>query len=445
MPDVNKKVKVSVEVDGQRKVLELKDAVKALENDIASLTRRSSLVFGADKAAIDERIKKQTQFLEQLQKQMELQQKLDKQEEDIARKRKAREQAAELRAKREAIFQERERQDFGASPSFKGLYKRFVSPTERLRRKIAEQRTIEDEQTRFSVQGETPEIRAEAAAKAKIAGQTGKELSGKLAGLQVVIMVIKATLNALKFYKRIFDGIRDTFEKNLGTSLKIRENFNQILDATTKTTNLTKGAATYSSRSLVVNAAARQTQLRYGMTGGQAWAFNQASSALNVSGIEDLLYMNAGQRAVFVQYLQRQQQFYERLDRTGVLQNIQELQLDFKLFKEELAMNFLEWVAKNKDLILTVMQLTFNVLKGLLQVLGKVATLFGVSYDYNAYGFGSTAMSDASALNTSVSNRNVRVTMTNNVNGVFNQPEMESFLNEKLEAAVRSAATALGG
>ena len=181
------------------------------------------------------------------------------------------------------------------------------------------------------------------------------------------------------------------------------------------------------------------------MTGGQAWAFNQASSALNVSGIEDLLYMNAGQRAVFVQYMQRQQQFYERLDRTGVLQNIQELQLDFKLFKEELAMNFLEWVAKNKDLILTVMQLTFNVLKGLLQVLGKVATLFGVSYDYNAYSFGSTAMSDASALNTSVSNRNVRVTMTNNVNGVFNQPEMESFLNEKLEAAVRSAATALGG
>ena len=248
MADVNKKIKVSVEVDGQRKVLELKDAVKALENDIASLTRRSSLVFGADKAAIDERIKKQTQFLEQLQKQMELQQKLDKQEEDIARRRKAREQAAELRAKREAIFQERERQDFGASPSLKGLYKRFVSPTERLRRKIAEQRTIEDEQTRFSVQGETPEIRAEAAAKAKIAGQTGKELSGKLAAIQVVIMVIKATLSALKFYKRIFDGIRDTFEKNLGTSLKIRENFNQILDATTKTTNLTKGAATYSSR-----------------------------------------------------------------------------------------------------------------------------------------------------------------------------------------------------
>lgn len=445
MADVNKKIKVSVEVDGQRKVLELNEAVKALEDDIASLTRRSSLVFGADKAAVDERIKKQTQFLEQLQKQMALQQKLDKQEADIARKRKAREEAAELRAKRAAISQERERQDFMSSPSLKGLYKRFVSPTERLRRKISEQRAIEDEQTRLSVQGETPEIRAEAGVKAKLAGQTGKELSGKLGNIQVAMMVVKAALDALKFYKKIFDGIRSTFEKNLETSLKIRENFNQILDATTKTTSLAKGAATYSSRSLVVNAAARQTQLGYGMTGGQAWAFNQASSALNISGIEDLLYMNAGQRAVFVQYMQRQQQLYERLDRTGVLQNIQELQLDFKLFKEELAMNFLEWVGKNKDLILTVMQLTLNVLKGLLQVLGKVATLFGISYDYNTYGLGSTAMSDASSLNTSVSNRSVRVTMTNNVNGVFNQPEMESFLNEKLESAVRSAATALGG
>ena len=57
-----------MEVDGQRKVLELKDAVKAIENDIASLTRRSSLVFGADKAASDERIRILTLFFEQLQK-----------------------------------------------------------------------------------------------------------------------------------------------------------------------------------------------------------------------------------------------------------------------------------------------------------------------------------------------------------------------------------------
>ena len=52
-------------------------------------------------------------------------------------------------------------------------------------------------------------------------------------------------------------------------------------------------------------------------------------------------------------------------------------------------------------------------------------------------------MSDASNSVTNTTNRNVSVKMTNNVNGMFNQNEMEQFLNDKLETAVRSAATAL--
>lgn len=106
-------------------------------------------------------------------------------------------------------------------------------------------------------------------------------------------------------------------------------------------------------------------------------------------------------------------------------------------------MEFLQWVSENKDTIMTVAKTTLQVLKGLVQILGKIFTFFGIDYSGSTYGWSSTAMSDASNSVTNTTNRNVSVKMTNNVNGMFNQNEMEQFLNDKLETAVRSAATAL--
>lgn len=321
-------------------------------------------------------------------------------------------------------------------PSLKKAWSQWISPAAKLRGELARQRDIEDEMTTLSVKGETEAVRADAAAKAASAAKAGKATAGKLAAVMAANAVLKGVMTVVKTIGSVFTQV-------LGQSVSIRGIFSDILKETADTANLYKGMATYSSGSLVVNRAARETMLKYGMTGGQAWAFGQASTMFGVSSDEDLLYMSGTQRAAFGQYMQKQQEWYDKLEQSGVLQNIQSMQLDLKLFKQEMSMEFLQWIGENKDVIMSVAKGTLTLLKGLTQLLGKIFTLFGIDYSDSSYGWNSSAMSDASNGTVNNTSRSVSIKMSNNVNGLFNQPEMEQFLNERLETAVRSAATAL--
>lgn len=437
MPNqVNKKIKVTVEVDGQKRLVDLQTAIKLTEAELLRQTAIADKYNGVVKKNAEERAKQQKEYLAGLTAQLRIQQQLDRYEAELERKRRARELAEELRVKRATISQKRQTEDFWAKPSLKGAWNMWASPTVKLRREIQRQRDIEDEMTVLSVKGETPEVRADATAKATAAASAGKAASGKLAGVTAVTMVLKGIQATVK-------AIGNVFSQVLGQSISIRGIFSDILKNASDTANLYKGMATYSGNSLVVNSAARQTMLKYGMTGRQAWAFQQANEMFGISSDEDLLYMTGAQRQVFAQYMQKQQEWYDKLEQSGALRNIQEMQLDLKLFKQEMSMEFLQWVSENKDTIMTVAKTTLQVLKGLVQILGKIFTFFGIDYSDSTYGWSSTAMSDASNSVTNTTNRNVSVKMTNNVNGMFNQNEMEQFLNDRLETAVRSAATAL--
>lgn len=433
---VNKTIKIAVEVDGQKKLVDLQAAIEATEKELVRQKEIADRYHGRVKTQAEEKQKILNDYIAGLNEQLEAQKRLDKFEEEAARRSKARALAAEIQSKRAAIAQRRETEDFWAKPSLRGAWNMWASPTAKLQREIQHQRDIEDEMTVLSVKGETPEVRVDAAAKAASAATAGKAASGKLAGVMAVSMVLKGIRNTVKTIGNVFSQV-------LGQSISIRGMFSDILKNASDTANLYKGMATYSANSLVVNSAARQTMLKYGMTGQQAWAFQQASEMFGVSSDEDLLYMTAAQRQVFTQYMQKQQEWYAKLEQSGALQNIQEMQLDLKLFKQEMSMEFLQWVAENKDTIMTIAKTTLQVLKGLVQILGKLFTFFGIDYSDSTYGWSSTAMSDASNSVTNTTNRNVSVKMTNNVNGMFNQNEMEQFLNDKLETAVRSAATAL--
>lgn len=433
---VNKKIKIAVEVDGQKKLVDLKAAIEASEKELVRQKEIAERYHGRVKTHAEERQKILNEYIAGLNEQLKIQQQLDRYEAELERKRKARAMAEELRVKRAAISQRRQTEDFWAKPSLKGAWNMWASPSVKLRREIQRQRDIEDEMTVLSVKGETPEVRADAAAKAAAAATAGKAASGKLAGVTAVTMVLKGIRTTVR-------AIGNVFSQVLGQSISIRGIFSDILKNTADTANLYKGMGTYSGNSLVVNSAARQTMLKYGMTGQQAWAFQQANEMFGIRSDEDLLYMTGAQRQVFAQYMQKQQAWYDKLEQSGALRNIQEMQLDLKLFKQEMSMEFLQWVGENKDTIMTVAKTTLQVLKGLVQILGKIFTFFGIDYSDSTYGWSSTAMSDASNSVTNTTNRNVSVKMTNNVNGMFNQNEMEQFLNDKLETAVRSAATAL--
>lgn len=448
MENVKKTLKVSVEIDGKKEVLEINKAIEAVEENIKSLHMRASIAMGTTQKTLEETAKKQEAVLKNLQEQQKQYEALSRAEEKLARQEKARAEARakaeELRAKRREIESKRATQQVWSSGNLRTIAKHY-SPVEKLRRQLDESRATEDEQLRLSVYGETPDVRAAAKAAAQKAGSKSAELSGKLGTANFVLSMLKAVAKALKFYVNAAKAVARSFEKISGITLSIKTNFNEILSRSGQLLNPYTGAASYSPSSLVVNAAARRTQLTYGMTGAQAWGFNQASSMFGVSGVEDLLYMSSGQRAAFTQYMQRQEQMFARLERSGVLESIQELQLDFKLFKQELSMEFLEWIANNKDLILAVMKLTLNVLKGLLTAASKVATLFGIDTGNSTYGLGSSAMSDASSINNAVSNRSIRVSMTNNINGLFGEKQVGQLIDEKNEALVRAVAAVAGG
>lgn len=429
MADVYKKIQVSVEVGGKKELTDLQTAIKLTTTQLERQEKIYMRTFGAVKNRAEKRIKEQTELLGSLKDQLKL-------EQEILRVQKARQQQMELRQKRSAISEQRAAQDFWMKPSIKGAYKQYVSPVTKLQRELGKQRAIEDEMTELSVKGETEEVRAEAATKALAAGKAGNAAAGKLAAAAAAMVVVQGVITVAK-------TIRDTFSKILGQTLTIRGNFNEIVDNVSKMTDLYKGMVTYSQNSLTVNREARETQMRYGMTGAQAWAFNQAKEMFGVSSDEDMYYMTAKQTAVFTQYMQKQQEWYNKLESSGVLEDIQAMQLDLKLFKQELSVNFLQWMAENKDVIMTVAKTGLQVLKGLLQALAKIFTFFGIDYSDNTYGFTSTAMSDAASITNNNANRTVSVRMTNNVNGVFNQSEMEQFLNERLNETFHSAAVAL--
>lgn len=115
--------------------------------------------------------------------------------------------------------------------------------------------------------------------------------------------------------------------------------------------NFRTGLVTYGSSSLVTNAEARNVRLQWGLSASQYAGFSQAANLLNVKSEEDLYYMNADQRSLFLNYMRKYASYYDKLESSGVLRNIQELQLSFEEFKVEMSYEFLSWVADNRDLI----------------------------------------------------------------------------------------------
>lgn len=407
--EIESRVTGQVLIDTRNRIKELKELIKAKEAEI-----------DVDKKA-EEAAKKRAET-----------------EKKIAEQRARQEQ---LRVKRAAINKRRENENFWMNKPTLGSYmKRRLSPLERWQDTLAEQRAQEDYYTRLSEEGETEAIREDAAKKAQAAKEAGsvtaKNLGKAAVAAQVVGTIVKGVNTVLKHFSQM-----------TGISLTIKDAFTDIERTVASMTDMYKGMATYSANSLTVNQEARTTMQRYGLTGAQAYGFNQARSLLGVQSDEDFLYMTSTQRNLFGQYMSKQTEWYNRLEQSGVLKDIQTMQMDLALFKQEMAADLLQWIAENKETFTNAAKFLVNAVKVIVQILSKLFTLFGVDYSENVYGSTSTAMSDLAANNSSyrTTNRSVNVKMTNNVNGLFNQKEMEDFLNTKLESAARSAAVAMGG
>ena len=178
------------------------------------------------------------------------------------------------------------------------------------------------------------------------------------------------------------------------------------------------GIASYDvSTSIFSNASARNMQMQYGISGGNAYALNKTMGMLNMTSMEDVMYMNATQKQVFQQLMEKQNAWYDQMQSSGMLQSIQMAQLDFAMLKEELSNKFLIWIGEHKDTILKVMEGTFKVMTWIFDKISYIIDLFGGSSD-NTYK--STYFSDIGTGTTSTTNNTFNVNQTNNASAILN-------------------------
>lgn len=268
---------------------------------------------------------------------------------------------------------------------------------------------------------------------------------GFITNLKVASGVITTLTNG-------FGKFNSTLYALTGISVKVNDIFKNILG---DMSNFIKVASTSDfGTSLITSSSSRSQQLRYGLTGAQNFALSQTMSMLGISGEEDLMYMNTGQRALFTSYMEKYINWYNEVSSSGVLQDIQLMQLDFKMFRQELAMDLLNWISQNKDTIMDAVKATISAAKWIAEILlniikffGNIGTgLFGGSSSVSIDSANATMTSDRllSGYSSTNNSKSVSISMSNTISGSGDVNSIREELNNFGDRLVKETSLALG-
>ena len=266
-----------------------------------------------------------------------------------------------------------------------------------------------------------------------------KGQANKYAALAVVAQRVSATFDRLN--KRLINFLTRPFKD-------LYEGVKKVVQSLI---SFNSGVATFATNtSLITNAAAREQQIRYGLTNTQNYGFTKAKEMLNIQSDEDLMYMNADQRERFLGYMERYSQWYDEMESSGVLESIQEMQLEFNELKEQLAMEFLQWVAANKETIMTAIRGIFEfikiVAKVIVDIINFLTSIFGGRSSYSLSDFDTTS----DLINNNNNSRNTNITInantTNNATGVLGSQEaMNQWSQENWANLAKQVVGVIGG
>lgn len=292
-------------------------------------------------------------------------------------------------------------------------------------------------------------------------GKRGKQYQKDIAELQVkkseAIGESKTQANKYAAMAAAAQKVSAVFER-MGQAIMnfvtkpLKDFAESVAGAVTAMLDFKSGIATYNtSSSLITNAAARESQLRYGLTASQNYGFIQAKSMLNIQSDEDLMYMNAEQRERLLAYMEHYSDWYDELQNSGVLQSIQEMQLEFEELRQEIAMEFLQWVAENKETIMVCIKGTFEFIKvvakavlGIIELLSKAFGGEGSSA-WDLYDSASDNINNNNT-NNKTTNINMNINNTNNATGVLGSQEaLDKFQEENWSKLAKQVVTAIGG
>lgn len=287
-------------------------------------------------------------------------------------------------------------------------------------------------------EGIQEEIEGEGGLKDVKASEQGKT-KAQVAKFQAMAQAASKIANQLN---RVASFIGNTLTK------PFKDLAEKVKGVITEMTQLETGVATYNmSTSLITNAAAREQQLRYGLSSSQNYAFTKAKSLLNIQSDEDLMYMNKEQRDRLLSYMERYSSWYDEMESSGVLKNIQEMQLEFNELKEELAMEFLSWIAENKETIMVCIKGIFEVIKTISNLIMSFVSFItaGKTNTYDLY-----EKSNASDTYNNNNSRNTNITInantTNNATGVLSSKDaLDKYNEDNWSNLAKQIVSAIGG
>lgn len=279
-----------------------------------------------------------------------------------------------------------------------------------------------------------------------------KDVTNQISKKEGFITTLKVASGVITTLTKGFGKFNSTLYALTGISVKVSDVFKNILG---DMSNFIKTASTSDfGTSLITSSSSRSQQLRYGLTGAQNFALSQTMSMLGISGEEDLMYMNTGQRALFTNYMEKYINWYNEVSSSGVLQDIQLMQLDFKMFRQELAMDLLNWISQNKDTIMDAVKATISAAKWIAEILlniikffGNIGTgLFGGSSSVSIDSANATMTSDRllSGYSSTNNSKSVSISMSNTISGSGDVNSIREELNNFGDRLVKETSLALG-
>lgn len=194
----------------------------------------------------------------------------------------------------------------------------------------------------------------------------------------------------------------------------------------------TEGIASYNlGNSLFSNSAARNQAMQYGLNNSQNYAFTQTREMLNMKSDEDLMYMNASQKEMFTQLMNKYSSWYQQLEQSGMLRNVQEAQLELSMLKQEIAYKFLNWFAENKEAIFTAIDLILKAVQVVADIILKILNAITISKKYkNPFAKSSDAVN--AGISSPTTNKSITMTLnnTNNASTTVNEAGLMDLLNK---------------
>lgn len=183
----------------------------------------------------------------------------------------------------------------------------------------------------------------------------------------------------------------------------------KLKDTFTNAWNELKEMVDYSQLS---SSKTRSLALGYGFSSSEAYGYDKAMSMLGLSSMEDLMYANPQEREQFYEAFTKYSQKYTELEESGFFESMQETMFEFEEFKQDMQMEVIQFIADNKDTIMSAMKIGIKAGEYLIFALGKILDSFSSE--------GRSSSSRASATSDIIRNYKSQSTTNVTVDNTFN-------------------------